>query len=121
MKLLICSLALFLCTVATAGDWSKNNTILESSWQGINLIDWGQTLDIADKCRTSGIHERNPLLPRCPTFKQVNRHFLLGAALHLGVSYGLPQKYRSGFQWVTIGYGVNIIDSNFHLGLKVKF
>lgn len=112
---------LILAGNASAGDWSKTNTVLESTWQGVNLIDWGQTLDIADKCRTTGIHERNPLLKRCPTFKQVNRHFAIGALLHFGASYVLPSKYRAGWQWVTIGVGIKFIDNNARIGLEMKF
>ena len=112
---------MLLSSPAFAGDWSSSDTATESAWQTINLIDWGQTLDIADKCRTTSIHERNPMLRRCPKFSEVNKHFAIGALLHYGVSKTLSGKYRAGFQWVTIGYGLQIIGDNAHLGLKVNF
>jgi len=114
-------LLLFLVSPVSAGEWSSTDTSIEAAWQTINIIDWGQTLDIADKCRNSPIHERNPLLRRCPSFSDVNKHFVLGSLLHYGVSYSLPGKYRAAFQWVTIGYSVHIIDSNVQLGLDMKF
>lgn len=107
---------------AFAGDdWSEDDTAREIIWQTINVVDWGQTLDIADKCRTMNIHERNPLLRRCPTFSEVNKHFIAGALLHFGASYVVPVKYRPGFQWMTIGFGVNVVGNNVHLGLRMQF
>jgi len=132
--LIVFMLSVF-CSHAQAGNWSTENTIAETTWQAINVIDWGQTLDIAYKCRSvtqfrneagatykyERIVERNGLLPKCPTFSQVNKYFIIGAALHFGASYALPGKYRAGFQWVTIGVGLAFVNNNMQLGLDVKF
>jgi hypothetical protein len=121
MKTLAVCLCLLLYSSPSFAEWDGEDTIREALWQTINLVDWGQTLDIANRCDTTPIHERNPFLRRCPSHSEVNKHFITGALLHLGASYVLPRKYRVGFQWVTIGFGISIINSNAKLGLKASF
>ena len=121
---------LLIGTQAFAGDWTSKNTATEIVWQAVNVIDWGQTLDIADKCRKPyvilrghkvRISESNDRLGKCPTFSAVNKHFIWNSISHFGISYLLPNKYRVGYQWLTIGYGIHIIQGNAHVGIRVRF
>ena len=106
---------------AYADDWDYSDTAREVTWQAVNVIDWGQTLDIAHKCKYSRIHERNPMLRQCPTIKEVHTHFMIGAALHYWVAQALSKQYRASYQQATVIYAVHIVGSNARMGLTVKF
>ena len=70
-------------------DWSEADTAREVVYLGFHIVDWGQTLDIAD--HPDRWHENNPFLGSHPSRGEVNRWFIIGGLLHPVVSYLLPR------------------------------
>lgn len=85
----------------------------------LNIIDWGQTLDIADK--PDEFREVNPILGEHPSKGRVNTYFALASLAKLGITHILPSKYRKwwlGFNIAVSGYCVG---NNYHIGARVNF
>lgn len=95
--------------------WSTGDTWREVSFQGLLAIDALQTRKIAEN--PTQWHEQNNLLGIHPTVGAVNRYFIVGAVLHGAISYSLPEKYRSAFQYVLIGVEVGAIANNLSVGI----
>ena len=114
-------------------NWSTGDTWREVGFQGLWAIDLLQTHQIVEHPITSvvknpngsetinGIHETNYILGQHPSMAAVNRYFIAGAALHAGISYLLPEKYRAPFQYVTIGIEGGYVANNLSLGIGVGF
>ena len=119
----IISIALALITLAPAANaWTKEDTAWQSAYLAAHMADWGQTLDIASHCATTGQYrESNAILGDCPSAQMVNAYFLSTALLHTGISHALPRKYRRMFQVGTLGMQLNVVNSNQQIGLKVSF
>ncbi|MFB6225163.1 MAG: hypothetical protein ABEI13_01780, partial [Candidatus Paceibacteria bacterium] len=96
---------------AGASDWRPQDTKRQVVYYAFHLADWGQTLDIADRCvprdepitftegnspYENAAVENNPILGRCPDRSEVNAYFLTTAILHYGVARALPPKWRTG-------------------------
>jgi len=114
---------------AFADEWSTGDTWREVSFQGLWLIDALQTHKITESASAcnlgesnqvqgcSYLHEQNNYLGLHPTIGAINRYFLVGSALHAGIAYILPEKYRAPFQLVTIGVEVGDVGNNISLGI----
>lgn len=100
-------------------NWNKSDTIREVVWQGIHVIDWGQTLEVAR--HPEKYHELNPILGRHPSVGRVNVYMGLSAVGHIVISYILPEKARSYWQYVSIGVSGACVVNNFNIGLGIKF
>jgi len=100
-----------------AGDWSHGDTVREGVFLGTLLVDWAQTRQI--QAHPDRWHEVNPLIGGQPG--QVNRYFIAGALVHMGVAYLLPPKARKVFQYVTIGMEGGCIAQNYSIGVRFSF
>ena len=100
-----------------AGDWSHGDTVREGVVLGTLLVDWAQTRQI--QAHSDRWHEVNPLIGR--QNGQVNRYFIAGALVHMGVAYLLPPKARKVFQYVTIGMEAGCIANNYSIGVRFSF
>lgn len=113
------ALAFLLTLPAIAQDpWSKGDCAWEAANAAVAVADWGQTLSIQSK---AGCWEQNPMIGRHPTRGHVNRYFAASIALHAGIVWMLPRKWRPTFQAFTLGWEVGIVAHNAHLGLRVTF
>lgn len=114
---------ILLCCSGPSGadNWSTADTWRESTWQVVNVIDWGQTLDIENCQPSHRCREVNPLLGDNPSRMDINRYFAVGALLHYGISKWLPTKTRKNWQYITIGFGLSTIYSNYRVGVRVSF
>ncbi|MDH5301848.1 MAG: hypothetical protein OEW58_10855 [Gammaproteobacteria bacterium] len=124
MKRLIVTLisALMVLMAPAAHAWTKQDTLWQSAYLTAHVADWGQTLDIAEHCSTTGEYrESNAVMGSCPSVQMVNAYFLSTALIHTGVAHALPSKYRRMFQVGTLGMQLNVINSNKQIGLKVNF
>jgi len=120
MKTLILLLVLALPVTAHAFDpWSRQDVALETTWMILHVLDWGQTLDLADQ--PDRYHELNPILGRNPSRSQVNLYMAASALLHVGVTHVLPAKCRPWFQYVSIGVSGMCVINNFSVGLSIRF
>lgn len=115
------ALILLISSPAIAFDsWTKTEVVMEAAYLGLLVVDWGQTLDIADDQR---YHEdvNCSLLGKRPSRGRVNAVFAIGMVAHPVIAHVLPHKWRKA--WIASGItleaacGVN----NHNLGLKVNF
>lgn len=97
------------------GEWTGEDTAREVVYLGFHVVDWGQTLDIAD--HPDRWHENNAVLGSHPSRGEVNRYFALTALLHPVVSYLLPRPYREVWQYVTIGVELGATVNNARIGI----
>ncbi len=129
-------------------DWSTPDTWREGAFQGLWLIDALQTHTIVKHetpvitystvggtlyKTTSYNYEQNTILGKDPTMGAVNRFFIVGSAVHIGISYLLPDTVtlpfglgsfstRKDWQYVTIvNEGVTTLHNKFVLKLGVGF
>jgi hypothetical protein len=120
MKTLIILLAAFI-VVSCAGrkPLTKSQWVGEAAWQVIHVIDWGQTLSIADN--PDKYHEINPLIGKHPSRGRVNTYMLASAALHPLVTYVLPSEYRWYWLGGTLTLSTACVINNNSIGLKIGF
>lgn len=114
--LLVAVLALVGCGSRT---WTRADTAREAAYLALHVVDWGQTLEIADN--PERWHERNPVLGSHPSRGEVNRWFLGTAVLHPVVSYLLPDDLRPYWQYGTIGLELYCVGNNAALGIGMGF
>jgi len=102
-------------------DWSTADTKREVTWQVINLIDWGQTLDIVRDQEAGNLrYEQNPILGNNPSRGKINTYFALSHVAHYGISRW-STKYRSHWQYATIVVSGFIVGRNFYIGLSLGY
>lgn len=94
-------------------------TALEATYLTVDAVDWLQTRNIARN--PTLYHEDNPFLGHRPDIGQVNSYFLAGAALHVGISYLLPESIRPWFQGIGILFESSMVYRNHLLGLSARF
>lgn len=99
------------------GDWTRIDSIREGVVLGTLLVDWAQTRQI--QAHPDRWHEVNPLIGS--QTGQVNRYFIAGALVHMGVAYMLHPKARKVFQYVTIGMEGGCIAKNYSIGVRFSF
>lgn len=102
----------------TGCSFTKAEIGLEAAYLGLLVLDWGQTLYIADH---EDYYERNPILGRHPSRGAVNSYFLMSALLHPLVSVVLPKEYRAWWQGGTIGLDALCVGNNFSIGIGMGF
>jgi len=100
-------------------DWTRADSMREASYLALHVLDWGQTLDIAD--HPEKFYERNPILGEHPSRGEVNRYFAAGMVLHPVVSYLLPRPYREWWQYSTIGLEMVVVGNNARIGIGMGF
>lgn len=108
--------------------WTKQDIILEATWQSLHFIDYGQTLSIAKN--PDRYYEMNPLLGKHPSTELVHVYMLGGALLHPVITYLLPRKVellgvdfplRTVWQMISIGMSLGCVVNNASIGLRVEF
>lgn len=120
-------LIVLMLLAGTAHAWSDADTVREGVWQGLNVIDTGQTLFIArnptypEGSRLREYHEINPLLGRHPTPSRAAAMMSLGAVAHVAISAVLPEKARAVWQYVTIGESAFCVIHNHQIGIQISF
>lgn len=138
-------LLLLLCP-AVASAWSEADTKRQVAYTTLHIIDWGQTLDISNRCepdtRTTEndyktlpggsnqtttetdppeVNELNPHLGSCPSRSEVNRYFLVTGLGHYAVSRMLPSPYRKWWQRVTIAVEGATVAHNISVGVRIRY
>jgi len=103
-----------------ADPWSTQDVILESVWEGLHLLDWLQTRQIATHPE-DGYYEKNPILGEHPSKGSVDLYMLSAAILHPIVTHLLPKEYRPYFQGISIAISGSCVASNFSIGLGLKW
>lgn len=95
--------------------WTKQDIYMEGFWQGLNLIDWGQTRKIAQN--PDKFHEVNPILGRHPSVGKVDAYMGASAVAHVIITDWIPPKHRWFWHMVTITCSGLLVNQNFNIGL----
>lgn len=120
MKPILLTLLLFaLHTPGQASTpWTQEQIWLETTWQVLNIADWGQTRWIAE---TPGHREVNPILGWHPSRKHMGLFFTTLAGLHWAISHSVGARARLRWQWISIGSKGHAVWRNWLVGVKFKF
>ena len=98
---------------------TKSQWVGEAAWQAIHVLDWGQTLSIADN--PDEYHELNPLIGRHPSRGKVNTYMLASALIHPLITYAIPTEYRWYWLGGTLTLSSACVINNKAIGLKLGF
>jgi hypothetical protein len=114
----IALIVLMLPLLAYGDEWTEKDTIRQSVFTIVDLMDWKQTQDIA---RHPNLHETNPLLGSHPTNAKINEMLFFTYGVQIGIAYILPENYRAVWQYSSIAWEAIIVGKNRQIGLKVGF
>ncbi|MBW2178751.1 MAG: hypothetical protein JRG81_00015 [Deltaproteobacteria bacterium] len=117
----ICILCIFFSSCATFNPdpWTKDQIIMQGVLSSLNIVDWGQTLDIAD--RPDEYREINPILGDHPDRGDVNIYFASTMILKVLVTHLLPTEYREYWLGGNIALSGYFVHHNHRIGLRVNF
>ena len=101
------------------GELNHEEIIAETVFVGLAVLDWNQTLQIAK--HPDEYSETNFIIGEHPSEGRVNILMPAGIVLHALVTYALPRKYRSFWQYVWIGEEAACVYQNWRTGLTVRF
>jgi len=122
--LIRCVSFLFLFAMAApttyGADLTQTQINKEIAWQVLNVIDYGQTRDIANKCHSGEIYEQNPALDSCPDRDDLPRYFLISGIAHYALTKYFT-NYRDDWQNVSLIFTAGIVTNNYRLGVKIDF
>jgi len=104
---------------ATCDPWTKEQVLLQGTSLSLNVIDWGQTLDIVD--RPDEYYETNPILGKYPDRGEVNRYFACSMALKVLITHLLPSEYRKYWLGGNILVSGYYVQNNYRIGLRVNY
>lgn len=105
------------CATHFGQGWSKADTAREIIWEGLHVVDWGQTRYIAK--HPDKFYEINPLIGKHPSTSKVDIYMAGTTLLHPVVSGYLKPEYRKWFQYITIGISGGCVINNASIGVKV--
>jgi hypothetical protein len=107
-------LFILLIPFSVEAEWSQKDTGREVLFEVLHIVDWLQTIEIVEDGET----ERNPILGEYPSKNDV--HLYMGTAflLHPVISYLLPDSWRVGWQWITIGATGGTVILNLNIGME---
>ena len=118
-------LLLILCGSAQA-QWTSEQKTLAAVASVALVIDYGQTKSIATKdIYREGVLmrnvEHNPMLPRHPDMKDVNRHFILTPIIAYAVLDNISSENRTMALRVLTVVQIGIVAHNYSIGIRMKF
>ena len=99
--------------------WTKDQMLLQGTSLTLNIIDWGQTLDIVDK--PGEYYETNPILGDHPSRAEVNRYFAASMLSKILITHLLPSDWRKYWLGLNIGVSGYYVHNNYRIGLRVSF
>lgn len=118
MKLFYLIPALLLCgltRMASASEWTAEDTAYQVVYASYHITDWMQTRQIAGSA--GRYYEINPILGRSPERDKVDLYFLATLVGHSAIAYKLPPELRRGWQHFTITIARIVTQSNRQIGL----
>ena len=129
MKKIILMWVLLTPSICFADDWTKTDTGLQLTFTGLLLVDWSQTLRIAEASRNKDViyrpdgdylhAEENSILGPEPSRGKVNRYFAGTAIGHYMISRWLNKPWRNIWQSFWIGTEYNVVTHNKRNGFKI--
>lgn len=118
--LMVLSLLLMHTSAHAGATWTREDVWLESAWQMLNVIDWGQTRYVSE---SPDFHEweKNPAIRPTPTLRSVDAYFITVAAFHWAVSNSVDAHNRQMWQWISLGFKAGGVFRNWSIGVGLKF
>jgi hypothetical protein len=118
-------LLLILCGSAQA-QWTSEQKTLAAVASVALVIDYGQTKSIATKdIYREGVLmrnvEHNPMLPRHPDMRDVNRHFILTPIIAYAVLDNISSENRTMALKVLTAVQIGIVAHNYSIGIRAEF
>lgn len=101
-------------------EWTKFNTVAQTTYTALHVVDWMQTRQIAknpDKY-TEGV---NPILGEHPSVGRVDAWFVAAGLANFGISYALPHPYREMWQVGSSGVEIQMFMMNKAAGIAIKW
>lgn len=137
MKRLLLAL-LSTISLHAAEPWTKTEVALEAAFQLVLLADYnqtsqfhkftlpttdgyGHTITYSPGVDTRLIKEANPLLPKFPNQRTINRVFIGSAIGHALITHHLSHIGRAYWQASTLSVELWVVNSNYNLGVSLKF
>jgi len=129
MRKIIIALLLLVSSSAFADEWSTGDTGRETTYQVLAAVDWAQTRGFrrgSVLCSRDGQnncyrYEQNVILGPRPSQDRIDAYFVATGIAHYLISKALPEKYRTLFQYISIGVEVGVVSHNFSFGVAAKF
>ena len=103
---------------ASRDPWTKQDTYWQIGVLVTQIIDWGQTREIAVNPK---YYETNPILGKYPTLQEVDKYFIVCIAGNYLISKVLPNNWRRKWQAGSILNQIYYINNNYELGIKMNF
>ena len=116
---LIPIILIILFTGCATDPWTKNQKILQGTSTALHMIDWGQTLNIADE--PDKYEEMNPIIGKHPSRSRVNTYFALSGLAKIAIAHIMPSEHRKwwlGFNIMISGY---CVQNNYRIGVRMNF
>jgi len=118
--IITCLVLLLIASPAAAyDDWDRTDYALLAASTALQVIDWRQTLRIADN--PGRYYEGNPLLPRHPDRGQVDRYFVGSFLIRAGVAYVLPSRWRKVWLGAMTAGSLGMVIHNDSIGLGISW
>ncbi len=117
---IIILILLFPLSINAADKWTQTEIGLQALSTGLQIIDWGTTLDMADRY-DEGYYELNPILGKYPSKGNVNTYFAISIACNILVSHFLSNDKRKWWLSGRIIISGYLINNNYGIGLKMNF
>ena len=102
-------------------EWTKVEIGMEAVYIAANIIDWGQTLDIADNPDRYREEVNCAMLGDHPSRGRVNKVFAAGLILQPLIAHVLPHDLRKLWILSGIALEVSCIHGNQSIGLRMGF
>lgn len=120
MKTVLMALVLMLIAGCAHFDpWTKEQIVIQGVVTGLNVIDWGQTLDIAGK--PDKYCEINPIIGEHPSKGRVNCYFATSIIVKILITYVIPSKYRKYWLGCNIAMSGYLVHKNYRIGLRINY
>ncbi len=117
---IIIMILLFPLSINAADKWTKTEIGLQALSTGLQIIDWGTTLDAAGRY-DEGYYELNPILGKYPSKGNVNTYFAISIASNILLSHFLSNDRRKWWLSGRIGISAYCVYNNYGIGLKINF
>lgn len=119
MKLYFVLILAFLVGCTLSPDkWTNQDYALQAGVLATGGVDWLQTREIASN---DNYYERNPILGKNPSKKEVDLFFLAGAVLKIVTVHYTQKKYRPYLQTGYIIGSTICIVNNHAIGVRIDF
>lgn len=118
--LIIIMILLFPLSSNAADKWTKTEIGLQVLSTGLQIVDWGTALDIADR-KDEGYRELNPLMGSHPSRGTVNTYFALSIISNILITHYLTPEGRKAWLSSRICISAYLVNRSYGIGLKMNF